>query len=260
VMVQRLQTTRTVKDARQAFVINAVGDALWMFGLGFVGLALFAYTQTHGLPPGFKPDEGLPYFMSRVFPVGVVGLVIAAIFAASLSSIDSAINSCTSVVIIDFYNRLFLKRQAKDQDTSPEGQRGQVLISRMATVAFGIIAIILASNVARIGDLIEIANKVIQLFTGPLLGIYILGMFTQRARAGGVLIGGALGAVMSAYVAFWSPLGFLWPTVMGFGTTYALGYALSVIQGPVPKSQISLTFKSVMSGPEAPVAEEPVKT
>ena len=256
VMVQRLQTTRTVRGARQAFVINAVGDALWMFGLGFVGLALFTYTRTHGLPAGFKPDEGLPYFMSRVFPAGVIGLVIAAIFAASLSSIDSAINSCTSVVVIDLYNRLFMKRQAKDQDASPDGQRAQIRVSRIATVIFGVIGIVLASNVGRIGDLIEIANKVIQLFTGPLLGIYFLGMFTQKARGGGVLIGGAMGAAMSVYIAFWSPLGFLWPTVMGFLTTYMLGYALSISQGPAPKSGISLTFRSVMSRPEELPREE----
>ena len=95
VMVQRLQTTRSLKEARSAFIVNAAGDALWMIGLSFVGLALFAYFQRHALPPEFATDKLVPYFMSLAFPAGAVGLVIAAIMAASLSSIDSAINSCT---------------------------------------------------------------------------------------------------------------------------------------------------------------------
>jgi Na+/proline symporter len=69
------------------------------------GLALFAYFTHHPLPQEFATDKILPYFMSQVFPAGAVGLVIAAILAASLSSIDSAINSCTTVIIVDFYNR-----------------------------------------------------------------------------------------------------------------------------------------------------------
>ncbi len=109
VMVQRVQTTRSVQDARQAFIVNSACDAIWMFGLSFVGLALFAYFQHEVLPPEFQTDKLVPYFMSLKFPPGAVGLVIAAIMAASLSSIDSAINSCTSVAVVDGYNRLYLR-------------------------------------------------------------------------------------------------------------------------------------------------------
>src|SRR4029077_20006902 len=97
--------TRSLDDARRAFVINAAGDALWMFGLSFVGLALLAYFNHHPPPAGLAPDKILPYFMTQAFPSGAVGLVIAAILAASLSSIDSAINACTSVIVVDIYQR-----------------------------------------------------------------------------------------------------------------------------------------------------------
>src|SRR5437763_461311 len=75
VMVQRFQTTKSLGDSRRAFVINAAGDALWMFGLSFVGLALLAYFNHHVLPSNLEPDKILPYFMSQAFPVGAVGLV-----------------------------------------------------------------------------------------------------------------------------------------------------------------------------------------
>ena len=78
-----------------------------MVGLSFVGFALFAYFQRTPLPPEFATDKLVPYFMSLAFPAGAVGLVIAAIMAASLSSIDSAINSCTSVAVVDLYNRVW---------------------------------------------------------------------------------------------------------------------------------------------------------
>jgi Na+/proline symporter len=109
--------------------------------------------------------------------------------------------------------------------------------------------------VGRIGDLIEICNKVIQSFTGPLFGIYLLGMFSQKARSEGVLVGGILGAGASAYVAFFSPLGFLWPSTFGLLTTLLMGYVLSLLQGPAPSAQASLTFRSVMDRPEVGTEE-----
>ena len=115
VMVQRLQTTRSLQDARSAFIVNAAGDALWMVGLSFVGFALFAYFQRTPLPPEFATDKLVPYFMSLAFPAGAVGLVIAAIMAASLSSIDSAINSCTSVAVVDLYNRVWRGSEVRSE-------------------------------------------------------------------------------------------------------------------------------------------------
>src|SRR5205085_10808461 len=88
VMVQRFQTTRSLADSRRAYVINAAGDTLWMLGLSFVGLALLAYFTHHPLPPEYSTDKILPYFISQAFPTGAVGLVIAAILAASPSSVD----------------------------------------------------------------------------------------------------------------------------------------------------------------------------
>jgi Na+/proline symporter len=75
IMVQRLQTTKSLADARKAFIVNAAGDIIWMFALSFVGLALFAYFQLHALPADFSTDKILPYFMSLTFPRGIVGLV-----------------------------------------------------------------------------------------------------------------------------------------------------------------------------------------
>src|ERR1700746_1842213 len=169
IMVQRLQTTRSLKDARQAFIVNAAGDAIWMFALSFVGLALYAFFQTQPLPQDFQTDQILPYFMSLTFPAGIVGLVIASIMAASLSSVDSAINSCTSVLVIDIYNRLIRGRETLRAQEGPGNARDahDVFVSRIATAGFGVLGTILAMNVSKIGSLLEIANKLINAFSGP---------------------------------------------------------------------------------------------
>jgi Na+/proline symporter len=205
--------------------------------------------------------------MATVFPTGVIGLVVAAILAASLSSIDSAINSCTSIIIIDFYNRLYLRRQvvaparqsgeAKHDDSSDPGQARQLLVSRIATVCIGVVGIAIAANVSRIGIVLQIGAKVIQTFTGPILGIYLLGMFTKRTNSIGVLIGGVLGTALALFVAFGQTrafgseiICFIWPTVFGLVGTLIFGYLASLLApGSVSAEQQQLTWRNVMKQP-----------
>ena len=252
IMVQRLQTTKSLQDARKAFIVNAAGDIIWMFALSFVGLALFAYFQLHALPPDFSTDKILPYFMSLTFPRGIVGLVIASIMASSLSSVDSAINSCTSVVVVDFYNRLWLGRQTGHERSSAE-QRHEVLVSRVATVAFGAAGTILATNVSRIGSLLEIANKLINAFTGPLFGIYLLAMFSRRATATPALVAGVAGTLTSYYVAYQTSIGFMWPSTFGLAATLTVGAAMTAISGARPTpAAVRLTWRQVSRAAEGP--------
>jgi SSS family transporter len=244
IMVQRLQTTKSLKDARQAFIVNAAGDAIWMFALSFVGLALFAFFQSRQLPPDFATDKILPYFMSLTFPAGVVGLVIASIMAASLSSVDSAINSCTSVLVIDIYNRLI---RGRETERSGANDTHDVFVSRLATGGFGVLGTILAMNVSKIGSLLEIASKLINAFSGPLFGIYILAMFSRRATAAAALVAGIVGSLTSYYVAYLSRIGFMWPSTLGFAATLVVGWVWSlVVPGRPTDASLRLTWWSVM--------------
>jgi len=246
VLVQRLQTTRSLEDTRRAFIVNAAGDALWMIGLSFIGFALFAYFQAHPLPAEYSTDKLLPYFMSLAFPAGAVGLVIAAIMAASLSSIDSAINSCSSVAVVDIYNRLWLGKDVRAEVSAAE-QRHQVLASRIATVLFGVAGTALACNVSRLGNLIEINARVVNSFTGPLFGIYLLAMFSRRSRSEGVLLAGVAGAAAAYYVAYHSAIGFLWPSTFGLAATMLVGHvAAAVWPAPHDAPGTKLTWRAVI--------------
>jgi len=229
-------------------VLNATGDTLQMFGLSFVGLALLAYFNHHPLPADLAPDKILPYFMTQAFQSGAVGLVIAAILAASLSSIDSAINSCTSVVVIDVYHRFVRPRDAASAD-----DRHQVTVSRVATVLFGTIGTLLATNVSRIGTLLEIANQLVNAFSGPLFGIYVLAMFSRRATGSPTLVAGIVGTFTSYVVAYRTSIGFMWPSTFGLAATVVIGWTLSRLLAARPtEDAIRLTWWHVMQrGDEA---------
>ncbi len=250
-MALRIQSTRNIRDARRAFIVNATGDALWMLGLTFVGLALFAYFQHTPPPEGLASDRMLPYFMARVFPVGAVGLVTAAILAASLSSVDAAIHSGSSVLVVDIYNRL-IKGQRMDRAAveaaapNVEGDRAQVRALRIATVLMGVMGTTLATNVQGIGNLLEIANKLINSFTGPLFGIFLLAMFSKRATSNAALAGGVAGSVTAYLVAYQSSIGFLWPSTFGLAATLLVGAAVSLASGRPSAGVESQTWQGLM--------------
>jgi Na+/proline symporter len=246
VMVQRFQTTKSLADSRRAYVVNAAGDALWMFGLSFVGLALLAYFRHHELPPEYATDKILPFFMAQAFPTGAIGLVIAAILAASLSSIDSAINSCTTVVVVDLYNRFTSGPNSRAALAAEDG-RGQVRVSRIATAVLGLAGTVLAMNVSRIGTLLEIANKLINAFSGPLFGLYLLAMFSRSATSRSVLAGGVVGTFVSYFVAYRTSISFLWPSAFGLAATILTSLVIAQIARGATKDRApDLTWYRVM--------------
>jgi SSS family solute:Na+ symporter len=237
VMVQRFQTSRSIRDVRQGFLITAISDSMWMVTLTLIGVALSIYFRTEALPEWVakNTDYYFPYFMSKVFPPGTTGPVIAAIIAASLSAIASAINSQSTVIFVDFYNRLVKGRRRPIDNQDPVEQRFQMRLSRAAAIVAGLTGTLLACQLDRLGTLFEIGNKVIQTFTGPVLAIFWLGMFTRRATSFSAFLGGMVGTVVGVYVAFFSTLSFLWPAVFAFVSAMVVGYVVGLFS-PVTAS------------------------
>ena len=163
---------------------------------------------------------------------------------------------------MDFYNRLIRgpvsqspdpATTTEDSATTPdvepaEEQRRQIWVFRVASLAFGMAGTVLAANVGQLGDLIEICNKVVNAFTGPLFGIFVLGMFFVRVRATGVLVGGLVGTLTTIYIAFFTSLSFLWPSVFGLASTLLIGCASCALTGPLASGQNRWTFWHVRRG------------
>ena len=161
------------------------------------------------------------------FPAGVRGLVVAGLLAAAMSSIDSGLHSCATAFVKDFI-------KSSQGHGTDEGGRAGVLAGRGAMLVFGVATVALAFLVGRLGTVFEIANKVVNGVGGPLLAVFLLGMFSRRANAAGVLAGGIIGVAWSAFVVLGvRDLALHYYAVANFAGTLALCYVLSLLAARV---------------------------
>ena len=162
-----------------------------------------------------------PTFVTTRMPIGLVGLMIAAIFAAAMSSIAAELNALSAATIIDFYRR-HLRPDAPD--------RHYLIASRVATGVWGLIACGVAVYATTLGSLIEVVNRFGSFFYGSLLGVFILALGTRRANGHGAFAGLIAGMAVVAYVAFRHPsVSFLWHNVIGAVAVVASGLLVSVM-------------------------------
>ncbi len=183
-MIQRYVCAGGVRQGRGVALLSGVVNASLGFLFLLVGVALFAfYAQPNGagLPNLASEDQILPYFVStQAAGVGLVGLLLAGLFAAAMSTIDSGINGVASVVVYDWLG----------------GRQLPLWTSRILTVALGILVIIAALLAPQMGkNVIDIINTIAGTLLGGLMAVFLLGMFVPRANQAGVLIGLAAGAL-----------------------------------------------------------------
>ena len=254
VMVQRYLTARNLRTSQGAFLANCFSYCFYVVSMTLVGAALVAFAQHHDFPAGLQNDQVFSYFIAQWMPVGIAGLMVAAIYAASMSSLDSGVNSCITALTNDFYNRLWLRRRnLEDPSISEAESRRYLVLSRLASVCLGIVVTVLACYVGRMGDIFKIANKLINGFTGPLFGIFILAMFTRRAHGTAALIAGVVGTAVTGLTIFAEKLeltaldiGFMWPSTVGILITVLFGYVLSLVLPVSRRTDARWTFRGVL--------------
>jgi sodium-coupled monocarboxylate transporter 8/12 len=226
VSVQRYLTAKSLKEAQRGLWIKLVMVLPVTAVFYGTGLILYAFYQVHGDPLALgdirKADQILPYFVVTELPAGFSGLLIAAIYAASMSTVSAGINSLTSASLIDFYQRLW-----PHADLS---ERYQLQLARWLTLAYGVLVILFAFLVQHMGPLIEASNSVIGLVGGPLLGLFFLGTLVRRATAGGAVVGWLYGVWVLLVVWQHTQVSFIWYTLIGCATTMVVAYFVSLSQ------------------------------
>jgi Na+/proline symporter len=160
-----------------------------------------------------------PTFVLANMPMGVIGLIIAAIFAAAMSSISAELNALATATTIDFYRRLF----AED---ATDGH--YVMVGRISTFIWGVFACIVAIFATNLGSLIEVVNKFGSFFYGSLLGVFVLAFAVKRARSRGAFFGLLFGITSVWIASNYTKIEFLWFNVIGCLVTVFFGYVISL--------------------------------
>ena len=161
-----------------------------------------------------------PTFVVRYMPIGLVGLIIAAIFAAAMSSIAAELNALATASVIDVYKR-HVNATATDAH--------YLTVSKIATGAWGIFACVMAVYAARLGSLIEVVNRFGSYFYGSLLGVFILALGVKRANGHGAFVGLIAGMSAVWYVATHYAVAYLWLNVVGAVAVTVVGLAVSLV-------------------------------
>lgn len=237
VLMQRVLSTKSDRDASRSvwtfaaivipggFVFYAIGTALWVF-----------YTQhPERMNPSLPLDATFPLFIAAELPAGVTGLIIAGIFAAAMSTLSSIINSVSTLLSVDFYEKL---------TRNPTPQKS-VRFAEWAGVLVGVTGIVIAIVLSRfdIRSLFDMSIELLGLLGGGFAGAYTLGMFTRRANAPGVAIGIASSLLLT--FAIWTldmvhPYYYLAISIL---FCIVIGYVASLFFPPPAQSLKGLTIR-----------------
>jgi Na+/proline symporter len=161
-----------------------------------------------------------PTFILTQLPIGLVGLMIAAILAAVMSTIAAELNALSTATIIDFYKRHFRK------DAS---ERHYLRASWAATAFWGAFATLFATVVADRGALIVVVNQIGSFFYGSLFGIFVLAIGVKRVGANAACLALITGMATVGYVGAYTTITWLWQNVIGTVVVTAVGYGLSFV-------------------------------
>lgn len=227
-MVQRLLAARNQRDSTLALMSSWVVIFL-QFGLFLlIGIALFAFYQTHELHLAAgafgRYDRLYPQFVAQHLPVGVAGLVLAAILAASMSNLSAALNALSSSTVVDFYRPFFAPGRS---------ERHYLWVSRLATVGWMVVMGVVAYASRHSHSVLESGLAIISYPFSGLLGMFLLGTLTRRATQTGAIVGLAVG-IGSTVALSRAGVAFTWFVVAGTLVTFGVGYLISVLQ-PRPR-------------------------
>lgn len=192
-IVQRYLAARSDKDAKKAAYIGVFASVpVWALFM-LIGSLLFVFYNSGGavLPEGMKADQVFTYFIGSELPIGAVGLVLAALIAAAISSLDSDMNCLAAIGVEDFYQRF--KPNCTDKERLFVG-RFLVLFSGIAMTG-----VALLYNAWSGEGVLGVVFELYAIFSAGIVGIFLLGLFSRRANKQGLYVGLAVCIVFTAY-------------------------------------------------------------
>ena len=231
-MVQRTLASKTIGDAKKSYLLMGFSAFFIYFLFIFLGVLFYSYYQgvefenSNTIILQFASEYGMP---------GLMGLIAAAVMAASMSSLDSAFNSMSTVATIDFYQKYFRT------DESPQHY---LKVSRWFTVVLAMIVIVPAIMLTgSTGSILQVLSSIGSYFVGAQLGMFAVGFFSKQATEKGVLVGTAVGFVMVWYLATFTDVAWPWFCLIGATTNIVITILASVLIDGVSTEYSPYTVK-----------------
>lgn len=217
-VVQRYIVTDSIEETKKALITNAKLVACVPVFFFAIGTALYAYYGQHPelLPKNFNTGGILPFFIISDMPAGLAGLIIAAIFAASQSSISSSLNSISACYSSDIYSR-FGKAKSSEQNLKS---------GRLVTVIAGVLGVVASTYLimSNESELWDAFNSLLGLMGGPMTGLFMLGIFVRRANANSALVGVIAAVASILWVRSFTDLNFFFYGAIGTMMVVFVGY------------------------------------
>ncbi|WP_258104702.1 sodium:solute symporter [Marinoscillum sp. MHG1-6] len=172
--VQRYMSARSEKEAKSSALFGSLLYVPVSMVFFFIGTALYSYysAQPDLLPEGTAADKVFPHFIVNALPTGITGLLIAAIFAAGMSTVSTSINSTATIILTDYYKRMNLKTS----------ERSNMKVLYIASLVFGLLGIGVALAMINVKSALDAWWSLASIFSGGMLGLFLLGYFSKKAQ------------------------------------------------------------------------------
>ncbi len=232
-VVQRLLAARNLRESRLALLSSGLVVLVQFALFLLIGVGLYVFYA--GKPVHFaSPDRIFPAFIVTMMPVGVRGLIIAAVMAAAMSNLSAALNSLSSTTMIDFYLRMRPEASEKERDWA----------ARLSTLGWAGVLFLLALASRGGGHVVEVGLSIASVAHGALLGVFLLGTLTRRATESGTMAGMLVGFLTN--IALWlqpkavslsiasvtvtvPKVAWPWYVLIGSLLTFVIGYLMSIL-------------------------------
>ena len=214
--VQRYMTTGTEKEAKSSALFGYLLYIPLSMILFYIGTALFAYysTQPNLLPPELKVsgsgDKIFPYFIATALPDGIKGLLIASIFAAGMSNISANINGTATIILSDYYKRFFNKNA---------NEKSSMRVLYGSSMIVGSLGVIIALSLVGVKSVLDAWWMLASIFSGGMLGLFLLGYLSKSARNIDAFIGAIVGVLIIIWMSL-SPLYFTEGKLLAFRSPF----------------------------------------
>lgn len=223
-VIQRYLTTKDEQEARRSIMMNGIMSVFVSIAFFAIGAGLYTFFKTHPAEMDItmaKNDIIFPFFMMSQLPAGLAGLLIAAIFAATMSTISSNINSVATAFSVDFYKRF--RPTASDHSV--------LSCARYTCIISGVIGMIIALLMAtwNILSLLDFFQEILGLLSSGLGGLFLMGIFFPRIGGKAALIGFVSGVAAVFVTKYYTEASFLLYGAIGMCVSVVVGYLLSFV-------------------------------